>query len=129
MNKGARLISEALLGIAVRVVVVNGKRYIIESPTIHKIAGAANHLSGFTLPDKDATIADVIATINDTKKLAAALSWLIQDNEKLTDDLSKGTLGELVQGIEAAYQMIDMRDFTNAVGIAKCVAALTARPR
>ena len=129
MNKGARLISEAIAGVDIRVVVVADKRYTILPPTIHKLAGAAYHLSNFTLPAKDATIADTIATINNSKELAAALSWLIQDDDKLTEDLSKGSIGELASAIETAYAMIDMRDFTRAVGIAKCVAELTARPK
>lgn len=128
MNKGAKIISEAILGVAVKVVVVNDKRYTITSPTIHKIAGAAQHLSGFDYPKKDATSADFLRTINKAKELAAALSWFIKGDDSLTNELAKGTLNELVTGLEAAYSMLDMRDFTRAVGISKCVAELTARP-
>lgn len=129
MNKGARLISEAIAGVEIRVVVVADKRYTLIPPTIHKIAGAAYHLSNFTYPDKDATTADIIATINNARELAAALSWLIQDDDTLTEELSKGTIGELANAIATAYQMIELKDFTRAVGIAKCVAELTARPK
>lgn len=130
MNKGARIVSEALLGINIKVVVVGGKRYTIPSPTIHRIAGAAYHLSGYTLPNKaDFTMADVLATINKSKELASALSWFIQDDEKLADELSKGTISELVSALESAYSMIDTRDFMRAVGISKCVAELAARPK
>lgn len=128
MNKGAKVISEAIAGLDIRVVVVADRRYTILPPTIHKIAGAANHLSGFTLPKENASIADVLTTINRTKELASALSWFIQDNAELADELSHGTVGELTKALETAYSMIDMRDFMKAVGIAKYVAELTARP-
>lgn len=128
MNKGAKLIAENIAGVDVRVVVVADRRYSVLPPTIHKLAGAAYHLSGFTLPKENATIADVLATIGKTKELAAALSWLIQDNAELADELSHGTIEELTKALETAYSMIDMRDFMKAVGIAKYVAELTARP-
>lgn len=129
MKEGARLVSEALLGVAVKVVVIADKRYTITSPTIHKLAGAAYHLSNYTLPAKDATIADLVATINNSRELAAALSWFIQDNEELTEELSHGTIGELANAIEAAYTMIDTRDFTKAVELSMCVADATAKPK
>ena len=129
MNKGARLISEAVIGMDIRVIVVADRRYTLYSPTIHRIAGAGYHLSNITLPSADATIADVIATQNKAKELAAALSWFIKDDESLTEELSQGTIGELAKALETAYSMIDMRDFMLAVGIARCVAELTARPK
>ena len=45
MNQGARIVSDAIIGNDFKVVVVNGKSYIIYPPTIHKIAGAASYLS------------------------------------------------------------------------------------
>lgn len=129
MNKGARLISETLLGADTKVVKVCNKHYVIHPPTIHKIAGAAYHLSDYTIPKENATLADILSTINKSKKLAAALSWFIQDNEELTEELSKGTIGELSKALEQAYSMIDTRDFSRAVGLSKCVADTTARPK
>ena len=44
-SQGARIVSDAIIGNDFKVVVVNGKSYIIYPPTIHKIAGAASYLS------------------------------------------------------------------------------------
>jgi hypothetical protein len=129
IKKGAKLIAEAALGLEVRVVVVADKSYAITPPTIKRIAGAAYHLSEYIIPKENATIADIMATINKSNKLAAALSWFINGDESLTDELSNGTIGELADALEAAYSMISTRDFSRAVALSNCVADVTARPK
>lgn len=126
MYEGAKLISEAILGLDMRVVVVADKQYVIKSPTIKKLAGCARCLS--ELPKAD-TFADMLNAINNADKLAKALSWMINGDESLYEDLSKGTYKEIVDALEKAYSMIDMRDFMRAVGLQRSVAELTARPK
>ena len=46
MNKGAKVISEAILGRDFRTVVIAGKAYTVHPPTIERMAGAISHLSG-----------------------------------------------------------------------------------
>ncbi len=127
MNKGAKLISEAILGYNIKVVVVNNKRYTIKPPTIRVLAGAGYELCDFSVPDRDATYGDILKTLGNARKLAAGLSWFVNGDGSLTDELSAGTLNELAKALEAAYNMVDVRDFTKAVGIAKFVAELTAK--
>ncbi len=129
MNKGAKLISEALLGLSIKAVVVAGKRYVIPAPTIHNIAGAAYELSQFNYPEEFKNLGDQLKTLADSKRLTAALSWFLVGDKSLAKELEKGTLTEIVEALEAAYSLIDMRDFMKAVGLSKCVAELTAKPK
>lgn len=45
MNKAAILVSEAITGKDFMPIIVNGKMYRVNPPTIHKIAGASAYLS------------------------------------------------------------------------------------
>lgn len=126
MKEGAKLISEAIIGLKHKVVIVGGKRYVITPPTIKRIAGASYHLSD--LPDGE-NIKDVLMNINNSEKLAKALSWFINGDETLTDDLVNGTYDEVVDALSVAYSMIGIKDFTIAVSIQRNVAELTAQPK
>lgn len=124
MQNAHKLVSSAILGLDGVVVRVAGKRYVINPPTIHRIAGAAYYLSdigdGKTLPD-------ILKTINNSSNLVKALSWFIAGNTSLCRKLSKGTFDEIVNALEAAYSLIPAKAFIKLSTLAKSVASLTAK--
>mgnify|MGYP001081483828 FL=1 len=125
-QNAAKIVSSAILGMDFKVVIVNGKSYIVTPPTIKKIAGAAYWLSDV----KDGkNIKELLASINNVEPLAHALSWFIQGNDSLFEELSNGTLDEVIDGLESAYSLLSTKNFLKLSVLAKNVASLTARQR
>ena len=125
-QNAAKIVSSAILGMDFRVVIVNGKSYIVTPPTIKKIAGAAYWLSDV----KDGkNIKELLVSINNVEPLAHALSWFIQGNDNLFEELSNGTLDEVVDGLESAYSLLSTKNFLRLSVLAKNVASLTAKQR
>ena len=104
----------------------NGKSYIVTPPTIKKIAGAAYWLSDVK-DGKD--MRELLASINNVEPLAHALSWFIQGNDILFEELSNGTLDEVIDGLESAYSLLSTKNFLRLSVLAKNVASLTAKQR
>lgn len=126
MNRGAKVISEAVLGRDFRTVVVAGKAYTVYPPTIERLCGAISHLSEV----KEAnTIKEVLLSLGEMDKLSKALSWFIEGDESLSGELSKGTLEEVVDAIDTASGMIEIKVFLRAASLAKSVSLLAAKPR
>ena len=125
-QNAAKIVSSAILGMDFKVAIVNGKSYIVTPPTIKKIAGAAYWLSDV----KDGkNIKELLASINNVEPLAHALSWFIQGNDSLFEELSNGTLDEVIDGLESAYSLLSTKNFLKLSVLAKNVASLTARQR
>lgn len=125
-QNAAKIVSSAILGMDFKVVIVNGKSYIVAPPTIKKIAGAAYWLSDV----KDGkNIKELLASINNVEPLAHALSWFIQGNDSLFEELSNGTLDEVIDGLESAYSLLSTKNFLRLSVLAKNVASLTAKQR
>lgn len=127
MNKAAKLVSSALIGADFEVIDVNGKAYILKPPTIDKIAGAVSRLSKLSLPDS-ATLKDMFCNQVDAHEYAAALSYLINGNYDLTDELSKGTFDEIVNGLDIGFGMISAKSFSIAASLTKSASLLVASP-
>ena len=125
-QNAAKIVSSAILGMDFKVVIVNGKSYIVTPPTIKKIAGAAYWLSDVK-DGKD--MRELLASINNVEPLAHALSWFIQGNDSLFEELSNGTLDEVVDGLESAYSLLSTKNFLKLSVLAKNVASLTAKQR
>lgn len=126
MENAAKIIGSAIIGKDVEIVFVNGKAYTISPPTINRIAGAGYYLS--SLGEADNAL-DMIRSFKDIKQASKALSWLIQGNEKLTAQLSRGTLDEVVDALATAIGMISAENFYKLSVLAKNVANLTAKQR
>lgn len=125
-KNAAKIVSSAILGMDFKVVIVNGKSYIVTPPTIKKIAGAAYWLSDV----KDGkNIKELFASVNNVEPLAHALSWFIQGNDSLFEELSNGTLDEVIDGLESAYSLLSTKNFLRLSVLAKNVAGLTAKQR
>lgn len=125
-QNAAKIVSSAILGMDFKVVIVNGKSYIVTPPTIKKIAGAAYWLSDVK-DGKD--MRELLASINNVEPLAHALSWFIQGNDILFEELSNGTLDEVIDGLESAYSLLSTKNFLRLSVLAKNVASLTAKQR
>ena len=126
MNKAAKMVAGAMLGLDFRTIVVNGTAYAIQPPTCERIAGAAYHLSDM---EDCESLSDVVMRMKDIRKVCCALSWFIGGDESLADELMKGTLDENLEGLEIAYGMIDVRPFTKLSVLAKNVARLAAKQK
>lgn len=125
-HNAAKIVNSAVLGMDFCTIVVGGKAYAVMPPTIKKLAGAGYWLSDI---NKGESVKDILLSLNDAKKLANALSWFIQGDESLAEELSNGTLDELADGLEAAYSLLSTKDFLRLSALARNVAILTARQR
>lgn len=121
--KATKLINGAILGFDGESVVVNDKVYIINPPTIAKIAGAAYWLSDL---DGSNSLVESLKNIDGACK---ALSCLIKGDTSLSDELSKGTLEEVTKALETAYTLISAENFIRLSTLARNVGRLTANPR
>lgn len=126
MNKGARIISESIIGSDFRTVFVAGKVYTVYPPTIHKLAGAISYLSGVQEADN---LKDVLLSLGKSEAYSKALSWLIAGDESLSEELAKGTYEENVNALDEAISMIDSKVFLKAASLAKNVSLLAAKPK
>lgn len=126
MNKGAKIISESIIGSDFRTVFVAGKVYTVYPPTIHKLAGAISYLSGVQEADN---FKDVLLSLGKSEAYSKALSWLIAGDESLSEELVKGTYEENVNALDEALSMIDSKVFLKAASLAKNVSLLAAKPK
>ena len=127
MEKNAsKIINAAVLGKDFETVFVNGNVYVIYPPTIHKIAGAGYYLSDL----KEAvTIMDMLRSLKDVEAASRALSWLIQGDEKLCEELSAGTFDEVIEALATGLSMVSAENFYKLSVLAKNVALLTAKQK
>lgn len=126
MNKAAKIVSESIIGKDFESIIVNEKVYRISPPTIHKIAGASAYLS---VLDGNKDIVSVISSLKDISVASSALSWFINDDDSLCEELSKGSLEEVLCGLTLAYSLISVENFTMLLDLARNVANLTAKQK
>lgn len=126
MNKGAKVISQSIIGNDFRTIIVNKKGYTIYPPTIHSLSNAISYLCDVR---EGETLREILISLADLKYYAHALSWFINGDDSLFEELSKGTYEECVNGVEEAISMIDVSVFQKAVGLAKNVSLLAATPK
>ena len=126
-NLGADLVGNALLGKESKTVIVGGKPYFIKPPTIRKIAGAGVALGDFA--SSEGSFGDILKAMQDTEKAARALSWFIQGDESLTEQLMEGTLEQVVDGLAVAVSMLGIEDFQKLSGLSRSVRRLIANPK
>ena len=122
---GVRLISSEVLGIACESVIIGGKVYVIFPPNIKKICGAGLYLSGI----KGNTLAEMLSSLQDIECVCKALSWFIQGDESLTEELMEGTLKEVTEALVKAVSLIGIENFPKLSGLARNVRSLVAISR
>lgn len=126
MGDASKIVSSAIIGMDFKPIVVNGKSYVIMPPTIHKIAGAGYYLSDM---NDGETVKDAILALGNIGSAAHALSWLIQGDDGLYEELSKGTFDEVVDGLCDAYSLISVENFFRLSALARNVRSLAAKQR
>ena len=125
-KKASKIVNAAVLGKDFETVFVNGNAYVIHPPTVHRIAGAGYYLSDL----KDGvTVMDMLRSLKDVETVSRALSWLIQGDENLYEELSEGTFDEVVEALGTGLSMISAENFYKLSVLAKNVALLTAKQR
>lgn len=123
-QNGAKLVSSALIGLDGETVVVNSKAYFVFPPTIKKIAGAGYYISKF---GGEKTIGDILKMMSQSTDACKALSWFIQGDDKLADELSQGTIDEIVNGLEACIRLISTENFLRLSLLARNVRNVIAK--
>jgi hypothetical protein len=124
MNEAAKIVSAAVIGYDCRRVLVANRSYLITPPTIHRLAGAAHFLADC----KDAdTVGELLRELADIGKLCRALSWFIRGDESLAEELSAGTLDEIVTALETAFTLIDVQNFIRLSTLTRSACKLIAR--
>ncbi len=126
MNQGSKVVSASIVGADFANVIIDGRLYVILPPTIHRLAGAGLYLSDF---GNEQTVRDVIKSLNNSDKLAHALSWFVNGDDSLYEDFSRGTFDELVDAVTQAYSLISVENFTKLSALAKNVARLIANQK
>lgn len=126
MSKASKLVADALLGEDSVTVVVRGKTYFIDSPTIEHIVKAAKYLDSV---EGGETVGEMIQLIKSLDNACCALSIFIQGDESLAEELSKGTPKEIADGLHAAITLLSIRDFVTLSTLARSVARMIANPR
>lgn len=126
MSKASKLVAGALLGEDSVTIMVNGKTYCISPPTIIKLVKAAKYLDSF---EEGKSLVEILGMLKDLGNACKALSVFIQGDESISDELSKGTLEEVVNGLQTAYSLISIKDFQTLSILAKSAAKMIAKPR
>lgn len=126
MSKASKLVEDAILGEDSVTIMVNGKTYCISPPTIIKLVKAAKYLDSF---EEGKTLAEVLGMLKNLDDACKALSIFIQGDESISDELSKGTFEEVVNGLQTAYSLISIKDFQTLSILAKSAARMIAKPR
>lgn len=122
---GAKMVAGAIIGMDYRLVVVNDKSYCVNSPTIAQLSGAMYWLSDF---GNGKTLQDILRSVGNIGNLAKALSWLINGNDELSEELAQAKIGEVVDAIEVAFSLIDAENFIKLSALVKSARLLIAKP-
>lgn len=121
-----KLVAGEILGYNGKTVIVNSRVYTIDSPTIKKLCGAAYYLSS----NKDCnSLSEMLSSLAKSEQLCRALSWLINGDESLAEELSEGTLDEIVEALCVGFELISLENFLKLSSLAKSAASLTANPK
>ena len=123
MDNGVKLVSSAILGIDCETIMVGGQPYVIHPPTIARIAGAGLHMAN--IPDSG-SVKEMLDVLPDACK---ALSWFINGDESLAEELSKGNVREIVEGLEKAISLIGIENFQKLSVLSKSVRTLIANTK
>ena len=127
MKDAAKIVASAVLGADAVNVIVNNKVYVVEPPTIRKLAGAGLWLSDLR-PGDNVGISEVLKMLS-SDNAAHALSWFIAGDESLTEEFLDAPFEDVVLGIEAAYSLVSTVNFLKLSTLARNVAGLIARQK
>lgn len=120
------MIASAIIGMDYKLIIVNDKSYFIHPPTIAKIAGASYWLCDF---NGGSTLHEILTSLSKAENLSKALSWFINGDDSLSEELAQGTVKEMVDGLEAAFTMIDAENFMRLSALLKSARMLIAKQK
>lgn len=126
MDKGANMISSAIVGFDCRTCLIDNKCYVIQPPTIARISGAGHYLSGIRNGD---TVKDLILSMQDMDNIAYALSWFIAGDESLAEDFKKADINEVIEGLNIAFSLISVENFLKLSVLMRNVLNLIAKQK
>lgn len=119
-----KIISSAVIGYDFRKVVVAGKLYLIYPPTIHRLAGAAYWLS---LTEDVENFKGLLKELSALKNICNALSFLINGDESLAEELQHGSPEEVLSAIEAGFELISPQNFLRLSRLRRSAGMMTAK--
>lgn len=125
-KNAAKVVTSAMLGLDMETVLVGGKVYVISAPTIKTISGVGYYLSRF---GNEETIGDFMRECVDMMDACKALSWFIQGDEGLADELANGTFDEVVAALETGVNMLGTRNFLMLSSLSRNVSGVIANQR
>ena len=123
-NKGAKLVTSAMLGIDGESVIVGGRCFFIKPPTIKKIVGCAHYLGTF---GDEKSLGDYIRKMNSLDDTCKALSFLIKGDDTLCEELQEGTIDEVISAVETGINLIGTRNFLKLSVLSRNVSGLIAK--
>lgn len=121
-----KLVTGEMLGMNGKRIVIAGKSYVIQPPSIKKLCGAAYYLTD--CEDAD-TLKGVLLSISNLDNTCKALSWLVNGDEELTEEFKEGTLDEIVEGICVGLDMLSVENFIRLSSSVRSVRTLTAKQK
>ena len=127
MNQAAKIVSDSLLGLDFKNVMIGGIVYTIKPPTIKVICRAIRNFS--TVEMSGDTIVEAINSLPEVSDgLLKGLSCFICGSEKMSKTLENGTFEELKEALEVCFSMMDTSAF-QCVSSMKNVSMLAAKPK
>lgn len=128
MSKASKLVADAIIGGDYTLVYVNNKAYPVKPPTIKNLAGAISCISDLDLGE-NGTLKDMLFSVKDCKAYAKALSWLVNGDLSLSEELSEGAFGEVVDALSSALDLVGINPFLKAASLTKNASLLAASPK
>ncbi len=125
MKEAAKVVSSSIIGADFKLIDVGSQTYVLKPPTIRRMAGAINALCGIDVSDAP-TLRELFLSFKDAEAYSKALSWLINEDESLVEELNKAPIEEVIDGVIAGFDMTG-QSFMKAVGLLKSVRKLAAR--
>ncbi|MDD3038615.1 hypothetical protein [Bacteroides sp.] len=127
MNQAAKIVSDALLGLDFKNVMIGDIMYTIKPPTIKVICRAIRNFS--TVEMSGDNIVEAINSLPEVSDgLLKGLSCFICGNEKMAKTLENGTFEEIKEALEVCFSMMDVSAF-QCVSSMKNVSMLAAKPK
>lgn len=127
MNQAAKTISESLLGLDFKNVVIGNVTYTIKPPTIKVICHAIRYFSNICMSGDN-----IIEAINElptaTEDMLKGLSCFICGDEKMAKILENGTFDEIKNALGICFSMLDISAF-QCVSSMRNVSMLAAKPK
>jgi hypothetical protein len=93
-------------GMTAQAVTVGDKEYALHLPSIVSIQKVAEYLAEMVVPEmNNKTLDEAVRMMTNSKMMARCVSFIIQGDETLTEELESGSVDELQEVIILYHQM------------------------